>query len=382
MAKTLALKLTLSGQDIVQFNGNKDGYLRKRCENRFFYDDASNKNMLFAKVVIEKVGVDDSGKDILNQYLKISGDGLRHAIHIKEHPIHIPDVCRDKEAYINFVANLGTLQRGFLIADGASDFNNLKRSSAYCLTDAIDYNTPIKMDVHSRSGEKKKKTEDVDSDNMKGDTTLTARENAGKTQYHSTGFINLSELSFIPMGIHHDRQTINEGIVDEYRTRLGHNLRNAYERLNKKYPAKLSPNFISEVPAPSYYKRTVEDAYAVPEMGILLTNEQLQVIVLDLLDKINNIFISKSQGAYAYTTDLQIKAIDEINDMKNDDGFFTLDEFELNNLCVSYVPHDGGNVRLKELENAIKCAEAKAKESDEKKKADKKTKKPVENKEV
>lgn len=383
MAKTLALKLTLTGQDIVQFNnGTRDGYLRGCCENSFFYDNPKNDNMQFAKVVVEKVGVGEDGKGIFNQYLKISGDGLRHAIHIKEHPVHIPDVCKDKEAYINFVANLGTLQRGFMTADKTSSFNGLKRNSAYCLTDAIDYDTPIKMDVHSRSGGKKAKSEDVDSENIKGDTTLMLRENAGKTKYCSTGFIDLSELAFIPMGIHHDRQTINEGIVDEYRIRLGHNLRGAYDRLNKKYPAKLSPNFNSEVPAPSYYKRTSEDAYAVPEKGILLTNGQLQVVVLDLLDKINNIFISKSQGAYAYTTDLRIKAINEINDMKSNDGFFTLDEFELSNLCVSYVPHDGGNERLKELENAIKHAEAKAKEADEKVKVAKKAKKTAETKEI
>jgi len=258
-----------------------------------------------------------------------------------------------------------------MIADKGSEFDGLKRKSIYNITDAIEKTgaLPI-LETYSRSGEKLEK-EDEDS---KSDTTFFKRESVGETLYEFEGFIDLAEVAFIPMSHYHDRESINEGIVEEFRAELSKNLQRAYDRLSKEYPELAKIKFDSLVAKPNYYTKNAEDnAFDIPEKGILLTEEQTLTIIYDLLDKMQNIYWSKSQTGFAKTRKLTIKGITNVfNDLNNDSGFTSLREFELKKTELGYQISKNGEERINLIKESI--AKAKAKEA-----ADAKAKKAKQN---
>jgi hypothetical protein len=356
--KSIAIKGTLAGQGVIQFDGNDNSYLNGQCKNSYF-GGKREKNENYGKYVYIMTE-DENKKSIVERKLKLSSDGIRHFIHIAEHPVQIPSINKNKTAFVKYIANLGTLERGFMIADKGSEFDGLKRKSVYNITDAIEKTgaLPI-LETYSRSGEKQEK-EDEDS---KSDTTFFKRESVGETSYEFEGFINLAELAFIPMSHYHDRESINEGIVEEFRVELGKNLQRAYNRLSKEYHELARIKFDSLVAEPSYYTKNAEDnAFDVPEKGILLTEGQALTIAYDLLDKMQNIYWSKAQTGFAKTVNLAVKGIVNIfNDLNNDSGFISLKEFKLNEIELGYQISKNGEERLKLIKESI--AKAKAKEA-------------------
>lgn len=288
--KSIIVRATLSGNGVVQFDSKDQKYAHNASEALV---KTRNNNVNYAKACFRQIGTHpESGRPRISKTLKISADGIRHAIHAEEHPFHTPNVGISPAFRIPYLANLGTIQRGYMITDTEE-----RKKSCYTVTSAIEISGAIPvLEFFCRSGAKDKnantdeegrvltKTEDDDKD-----TTLFSRETTGNTLYTFTAAIDTSELGFFSLSSLADRRAVIDSGVEAFRKAL-------------------SDNLGSEVPAPAYFTKE-GCAYQIPEKGILLTDSQVKVMVLDLLQKMARVSINKSQCGYAQVDSLFIKCV-------------------------------------------------------------------------
>jgi hypothetical protein len=291
--KQIRLVVTLSGNGVVQYDGKDAKFAHNCCVNAPIH--ARNDNNAFAKAVYSQVAdpvrkddgkVTDAGT--LKKTIKISADGLRHAIHIVEHPFQNPNVGLSAYSRVAFIANPGTLLRGYMFA-GAN--LTIRKKSGYALTSAreISKAAPI-MEFFSRSGKKEEKA-NKGADNETGDTSLHSRETVGDTRYQFELIIDPAELGFLSMDDLQDRRAILDADKELFRAALAKNLG------------------LAEIPDASYFIKK-GSAYVVPERGILLPQSAVKTMVLDLIRKVAAIHITKSQSGYAKTESIQCFLID------------------------------------------------------------------------
>lgn len=354
--KAIIVKATLRGHGVVQFDGKDQGYAVNRSKNTLIKNTHDNVSYAKASFATSK---DAEGSDVITRTLKISGDGLRHAIHAEEHPFHTPNIAHSDLHKVIFLSNLGTQQRGYLITDTGE-----RKKSTYCITSAKEVSGAVPvLELHSRSGAK----ETAESEGSAKDTTLFSRDSVGDTEYEFTMYIDPSEMGMISLSDLQDRRALVDCLVPAFRERL-------------------SANLGSAVPEPAYFVKP-GSAYQIPEMGILLTQEQVHMMVMDLLRKVASVYISKSQTGYAKITGVQIKAIvDPLTDLDDGTGFVVVKQegrpFDaglassyLESFVQSYTECDQERSRqeLKDFDDEVKVAKKLAADSrKEKKEANKK----------
>lgn len=273
--KAIEFNLELTGHGVVQTGGDEKHltFLRADVENQRY------KNIVYAKGNFVAAGVDEKGNRKLRKILKISGDGLRHAIHAKAMPAHTPNVLLSREARLYYVATADALLRGWLSVSTED-----RKRSAYALTSAEDKDAVLTIELFANSERKEEKS----ADDAAG-TGLFARETTGDTKYLATGFINIEEARFISVSDVYGRRAVADDEVDTYR------------RL-------LSANMGSEIDIPRYWRRR-DGSSNIPEFGILLSDAQVKYLVSKLLLNMSEINIVKSASGYARTSKLAIKSI-------------------------------------------------------------------------
>lgn len=211
--------------------------------------------------------------------VKISGDGIRHAIHKNAHFRHVQNVNTD-ESRMNYLSNIDTILRGFMIP------NRGQKTSAYTIgyveTDNV---IPIRTEIFSNATARA---------NEEGSTTGTGmffRETIGKTHYVGRGAINFDSLRFISLCDVYGRRAINDDDSEEFIASVEKQI-----GLN-----------IGDV---GYYNR-VGSAYNVPERGILFSDEVCSYLLKHLFRNMSQIFISKSQQGMARATKIEVEFIYE-----------------------------------------------------------------------
>lgn len=274
--KTIKFNVTLKGHGVVQTGGDEKGltYLREDVDTQKF------NNVVYAKGNFKQY-TDESGKKRIRKILKISGDGLRHAIHRDSMPANTPSILLSPEARIFATASLDMLIRGWL-----STSTDERKRSAYTITAAEDEDARLNIELFANSAPKTKRE---DSSEEASDTSLFARETTGDTCYNAAGFIDIEELRFISISDIYGRRAINDDMAELYR-------------------AQLSENLGSEVDVPRYWKRK-RGSSNIPERGILLNDAQVTKLVTHLLQGIANIHIVKSASGFAQTAEVTISPI-------------------------------------------------------------------------
>ena len=121
--KSIKFNLTLSGSGIVQTDHLDQKYIYNKSENIAFIKN-ENKNYTFAKVNYYK-----NNEGNISRKVKISSDGLRHAIHIGGHDKHVQNIDTDK-LWVPYISSVDTFLRGYLRP--AKE----KKKSVYCITSA------------------------------------------------------------------------------------------------------------------------------------------------------------------------------------------------------------------------------------------------------
>lgn len=354
--KSIAFKITLKGKGVVQYNGTDVPYIDYEGKD---YETAKNKNLMLAKRNYHKTGrkinKDGNEKDIIVGDLKYSSDFARHGIHIQEHRCSMPAGIYEgnKELRIKHLANLGTLQRGWLLP------NNGKRKSPYIITDLKEISgAVIGIDVCSS------RTIDI-STGKRADTSLFGREQIGDSEFVGDGYIDVAEMGFISLSKIHDREALVEDDANEFKMELAKNIKSVYERLVKKgYKLEEPENVISE---PAYYRKGEWDT-TIPEKGIQLTEKQNKVLIYDLLDKMTMIYAQKSQGAYIKSVLVEVKAVSNpiAEDFNNTYVKFGID-YSISNLDCGYITNKEYAEEYELSLDAIKKAEADAKSKKDKK---------------
>ena len=288
--KAILVRATMSGNGVVQFDSKEQKFAHNSSEALV---KTRNNNVNYGKACFRQIGVHpETGRPRISKTLKISADGIRHAIHVEEHPFHTPNVGISPAFRIPYLANLGTIQRGYMITDTEE-----RKKSAYTVTSAIEVGGAIPvLEFFCRSGAKDKnantdeegrvvaKTEDDGKD-----TTLFSRETTGATRYTFTAAIDVAELGFFSLSSLADRRAVIDSGVEAFSKAL-------------------SANLGSEVPAPAYFIKE-GCAYQIPEKGILLTDDQVKLLILDLLQKMARVSINKSQSGFAQVDSLHIKCV-------------------------------------------------------------------------
>lgn len=275
--KSLRINLRLHGHGVVQ-NGDK------ASEKNLTYkrDDVNGQkhdNVTYAKGNYYR-GTDDEGKETLTKVLKISGDGIRHAIHAESMGVFTPNVLRNTATRLAYYSHLDTVIRGWLHADAGH-----RNGSAYSVTGAEDKDAVLHMEFCSSSAPKLEKEFKDDP----SQASVFTRENTGDTDYKAHVIVDISKLRFLSLSDVYGRRVIADDEAE------------VFVRL-------LSRNIGSPVSAPAYYRRR-GTAITIPERGILLTDEQVHVLVRHLLRGIANIQIVKSSTGYARTKSMDLCVI-------------------------------------------------------------------------
>ena len=278
MTKSIEFKLTLEGNGVVQYDGNdKDLGLKNSKSGIFGFQKYNNIN--YAKGDFEATGeVGENGKPTIKKILKISADGLRHAIHADSMFAHAPNILLSSKSRLHFFASLDALLRGYLSVN-----TNERKTSAYALSSAHDHNAITSLELFSNSSAKQTGTSDDASD-----TSLFFRETTGNTNYESNGYVNIDELRFISVSDIFGRRAVSDDTVDTFRRIL-------------------SKNIGSEVDEAKYWRRGT--SIDIPERRIVLTNEQIRKLVVYLFSLMSEANIVKSQAGYAKTSKIEIKPI-------------------------------------------------------------------------
>ena len=268
--KSIKFNVTLSGKGIVQTDSKEQKYLYNKCKDITI---AKNENNTFAKANFYK-----NNEGEISRKVKISSDGLRHAIHIDGHNIHVQNVDNDK-MWVDFIASVDSFLRGYMKPIGE------KKKSVYSISSAEISNNAIPfMDVHSKSGER-------------DENSLFFRENIGDTVYNAEGFININELRFISTCDVYNRRAVKDDDVE-------------------KFIKTFSENLGSVVPNEGYFN-VKNSSYKIPERGIVLSDDNCKILVKSLFTKIANIMICKSCGGFAKTDKIEIQLFDSYDSEPN-----------------------------------------------------------------
>lgn len=195
----------------------------------------------------------DTVEEYLERVLKIDYGCLREAIFNNVQPIYKTDIFRDKK-FFSVISKPSFLIRGFLFA--STKWGALKRKSPLSFPGAEEgggaYPTLAvgsSRDVVSRVKKNGEPTEPEENSNenekteyVKSDLSLFYKETMGKTQYSTTGFLDLGEMAFIPTDDRYLRMAVPFDHIDEFVTSfeksIGHcgAVRGGFEKIGSEIP--------------------------------------------------------------------------------------------------------------------------------------------------
>ena len=310
--KNILFKLKMNGEGIVNYDSadQKNQFYGTNLKGKM---DATNvnKNVSYAKKNF--YGDDDN----LSYKIKISSNCLRHGIFEGDVKIQSPNIIHHEFVLHSFIASPASILRGYILNSRNEGY---KRSGALNIDDAEQTcDAKSNIETFSRSGLKETDAETTDNSFFK-------KETIGKIKYESKGFIDLMQLQFVSCDKVFDRFSFNPDLFPVY----------------KKFLQTKLPSFNSEL---GYYQ--IKDSIIeIPEYGFKLDNENLNIIIRGLFERLLKLNILRS-GAYASTSELQYKLVyDSLEDTMNDENnWVTIKSLEdINSFNVEvedfYLPED------------------------------------------
>jgi len=294
MIKTILFKGTLTGNGIVNFDSSAQKWvLRERFPAE--RDALKFDNVKIAKHSFYMVGQTEEGKPVWERRLCISADCLRNAIFSADFPFQNTSILHHEELLVSVLATPASLLRGYMFA--ADGKTAIKRKSPLMITAAEQTsNGTTHFEVGSMSGAKRTKEDEDDA----GDTSFHYEEKAGKMEYAFEGALDLAELQFISFSQFYDRLGMLPDHKDAFREKLAMALGSPVDDVR----------FLNKKGA----------LIRTPEEGILLSAEQVAVLVREFFTRLLSLGIRKSKG-YAHIDSLQVKFVrNPIDDTLHDTG--------------------------------------------------------------
>jgi len=276
--KSILFKGTIESSGIVNFDGKDAKWMLKKAKSDF-RNQLSHDNVKVAKHAYTSGGVDGDGHPIFNAVLKISKDCLRNGIFKPIQPFHNPGIVHAKQQLIKLLASFAGLLRGYMFAD-----DGIKRKSPVYISDAVQVSKNIStIDIGTQDSPRETK---VDANAEAGLTMHFKESIGGLVTYEFEGSIDISELQFISLSQIYDRLAIGPNYLPAYREALEATLG-------------------SKVGAKAFYIKTTA-TNGLPEEGILLTPEQIKVLIGAFFTLLLGMEITRGANGRAWLASLEI----------------------------------------------------------------------------
>ena len=280
--REVAFEVTLEGKGIVQTDQSLQRYQYVKSEGSAQLERLDTDNVIFAKAnYYNNPNYNPGDEPRSKKYLrtiKISGAGLRHAIHEDVMPFHTPQFFQNPAIRKEILSSMDYILRGYMYAPckGSSDGETIRRASAYVISDAEEVGgAASSMEVCSTSGER-------------SNTSLFYKETIGDSKYVATGSIDMAQLQFISASPNADRMALNDD-----------DIRLVSTEMIRKY----GENSIRE----GYY-HLLGATKPLAERGLLLSDEMVNNMVTYLFERIAAMYLNK-QSSYAKVTKIRAKVI-------------------------------------------------------------------------
>lgn len=216
--------------------------------------------------------------------LYISQNCIRH--HLFRDQAYDLHYAKDNKELIDVLCSITGLIRGYVVPS-----SQCKRTSPLLITDFVDLLGNGNFEQMGRSGSKEKAT------NKKGEevsNSFFSKTTFGDTQYEAWGSISIEQLQFISLDKKFDRaaMTIKEG---------------EGEHIAKKVQAFIQSLDPSRTPKATFHHNYVRKGtiFQEGEVGILLDDVAIDILVNETLQMIENLSIRQAKG-YMYVDEIEV----------------------------------------------------------------------------
>ena len=213
--KAVKFRTTLKGRGVVNYDSaDQKFFINAHCAGnamndnqsfakKEFYNLYDNHNDYLAAVeaYAEKnaISVDDAKRKVpeFGSRLKISYNCLRHEIFGGTSDVDAV-IWKFPAAASNFIANPLGYMRGYMCADKKESF---KKKTCFNITDAVDKNVPLYMEIFTKSGDR-------------NDTSLFYKETAGETEYVFESYFDVAEAQFMSFDDYFSRIAVSPSYIE------------------------------------------------------------------------------------------------------------------------------------------------------------------------
>lgn len=287
--KSVDFKITAYGYGVVNWNGNvavrhegtiKDVNNHSIPKLRGYTNltgDKSEKGHLFKK--------DPRDINVRENKLYISQNCIRHHLFIDQ----TFDVSNSKnKPMIDLLASITGLLRGYVIPQG----DQFKRTSPLLITDFVDQLCNGNYEQMGKAGSKKK---EINKNGEESNNSIFSKITFGDTAYTAYGSISIEQLQFISLDKKFDRASMS---VDD-KNNTGDKIAQRIQCVISELEPSRNPKVVFH---PNYVRRGT--IYQEGEVGILLDNTAIDILVCEALRMLKDLYIKQAKG-YMY-----VEAID------------------------------------------------------------------------
>lgn len=220
--------------------------------------------------------------------LYISQNCIRHHL-FRDHAFDLH--FANNNNLIEVIASITGLVRGYVIPKG----DQCKRTSALLLEDFVDVLKNGNFEQFScASSIEKITTPEGNIDYKRGENSIFSKTTFGETEYHACGSISIEQLQFISLEKKYDRAAM---VIKE----------DEGEKVAKTIEAFIKSLDPSRNPKAIYHKNYVRKGtiFKEGEMGVLLDNEAIDILVKETLRMISELSIKQAKG-YMFVDEIQV----------------------------------------------------------------------------
>jgi len=286
--KSLDFKVTAKGYGVVNWNGpttltGDDG---KTVDNHTLpklrgYTNLTGKVKDETGYKYKKQATDINFKETP---LYISQNCIRHHLFREQNfDLHY---AKDKNL-LNVLTSITGLIRGYVVPS-----SQCKRTSPLLLEDFVDQLGNGNFEQLGKSGSKEKEKDDKGKD--VASNSFFSKTTFGETEYLAYGSISIEQLQFISLDKKFDRASM---VIKDNE---GEKVANEIEKFIKSLDSSRNPRAI-------FHQNYVRSGtiFEEGEVGILLDNEAIDILVKETLNMIQDLSIKQAKG-YMYVDSLEV----------------------------------------------------------------------------
>lgn len=289
--KSVDFKVMASGYGVVNYNGStelvdgnesRDNHLMPKLRGYTnLSGQVSEKGYKFKKDVRDI--------DFTKTPMYVSANCIRHWL-FKEQAYDLHFATKNNLS--EYISSISGLVRGLVFTGGSSSF---KRKSPLLLTDFIDTLHNGNFEQFVRSGKKKDDNTELKKDGKKKkSTSIFSKTTFGETSYIGHGSINIEDLQFISLDNKFDRAVINTNVDEAIK------ISKQIEELLISIDSSKNPKAVFN----ENYVR-VGSIYKEGEIGILLNDDAISILVEVMLEKIKELSFTQARG-YLTVDDIEV----------------------------------------------------------------------------